>query len=298
MLLVVIGPTRQAGAETAGLAPAPGTNATGQSAPAQAATVVPVLAGGASLPELDRLPASSGAVQGDRVERRALHADVDRLIAAIESGTARRRRVKPWLLAVAGAALVALAGLVGMVWRDGAPAGMGAAPPQPGAAASNARAVARNYPALPGNAGVSTDDHAHSYIARRIGRATTVVDRSTQLLWQRGGSRRPLSREEADDYVAALNADSYAGYQDWRLPTRDEAMALMLARRRGDFYLDPAFEAPAAPFVWTSEKGGPGDVWIVNYLDAVSTSEAKDSSAYVRAVRGRGPRAPEPAGAE
>jgi hypothetical protein len=53
-----------------------------------------------------------------------------------------------------------------------------------------------------------------------------VYDRASDLMWQQSGSGY-VNYEKAKAYVTELNSDRFAGYNDWRLPTLEEAMSLM-----------------------------------------------------------------------
>ena len=86
----------------------------------------------------------------------------------------------------------------------------------------------------------------------------TVVDNLTGLMWT-FDSRTPdpydpdpnnticaphgrsLSWEEALDYIACLNAYSFLGYNDWRLPNREELRSLIF---------DYSTSGPALPAGW------------------------------------------------
>jgi len=58
----------------------------------------------------------------------------------------------------------------------------------------------------------------------------TVTDRKTGLMWVRTDTMNDLKKwvnyQEAVDYVWELKAGKFAGYDDWRLPGRDEMLAL------------------------------------------------------------------------
>jgi serine/threonine-protein kinase len=82
-----------------------------------------------------------------------------------------------------------------------------------------------------------------------------VVDDATGLMWQRGGpSDGRLTFEEAEEYIAQLNAERWGGFDDWRLPTLEEAMSLMLPKDQlpaDGLYLDPVFERDSPSRIWT-----------------------------------------------
>jgi hypothetical protein len=114
-----------------------------------------------------------------------------------------------------------------------------------------------------------------------------VVDDSTGLMWEHGGSRRaiPGGWGAAAEYVAILNQRHFGGFSNWRLPTLEEALSLMEPEARAGTHMDPAFNALAAPFVWTADGSSDGGAWVVYYVDGFAVPERLDAPAYVRAVR-------------
>ena len=130
-----------------------------------------------------------------------------------------------------------------------------------------------------------------------------VVDHATGLMWQRGGSGESNFQaewNEAEGYVQGLNTKKFAGYDDWRVPTLEEAMTLMSPQGKGqpgesdygdgravkgEYHIDPAFDNGAAPIMWTSDKVSPTHSWILYFWDGTCDPEKNDYNGYVRAVR-------------
>lgn len=54
-----------------------------------------------------------------------------------------------------------------------------------------------------------------------------VVDVATRLMWARDAGAGPMTTNAAAVFIAGLNTTNFAGYSDWRLPTREEVMALV-----------------------------------------------------------------------
>lgn len=112
----------------------------------------------------------------------------------------------------------------------------------------------------------------------------TVSDPDTGLIWQQDGS----ALENWDDAVACiedLNADVYLGYDDWRLPTRNELQSLL------DYgYANPATSFPNIGSVgyWSSTtlSGDTDLAWEVHFQYGDAYARNKASNYYVRAVRG------------
>nr|WP_321466211.1 DUF1566 domain-containing protein [uncultured Desulfobulbus sp.] len=92
----------------------------------------------------------------------------------------------------------------------------------------------------------------------------TVSDTVTGLMWQRSGldimSHRSMRRE-----VARLNAENFAGYSDWRLPTMAEALSLLEQEKTAhDQYLPRCFSGEQ-PFVFVDAVRKPGGQWFVDF---------------------------------
>ncbi len=137
----------------------------------------------------------------------------------------------------------------------------------------------------------------HKYDTQAHAGALVVVDHGTQLMWQRSGSGRIVQGglKGAEQYVQDLNSKRLGGFDDWRLPTLEEAMSLMTPPGGGQAletsagkatnHLAGAFESSGAFFIWTSDLQVPGRGWVVYYVDGACSTETLQYNAYARAVR-------------
>ena len=99
------------------------------------------------------------------------------------------------------------------------------------------------------------------------GEGLTVSDLKTNLMWQRSGSEINSIRT-IKKWVEKLNRESFAGYNDWRLPTFEEALSLATKKKNiKDLYLHPCFSA-GQPFIFTTDKREPGGHWFVDFTQA------------------------------
>ncbi len=112
--------------------------------------------------------------------------------------------------------------------------------------------------------------------------ATVIYDAATKLTWQRGSEFPHMSWIEAKAYVDTL---TYAGFDDWRLPTLEEAMSLMEPKKNEHgLYIDPIFDKKPQ-WIWTADKYSASRAWFVSFVDGGCSYSGVDFSFYVRAVR-------------
>ena len=112
-----------------------------------------------------------------------------------------------------------------------------------------------------------------------------VIDHATGLTWQQSGSSSELTYAAAEKYVRDLNAKKFAGFNDWRLPTLEEAMSLMESRERDDLYIDPVFDRTQR-WIWTADKAdSAGVAWVANFNLGYCGRSRVTNGFYVRVVR-------------
>jgi hypothetical protein len=112
-------------------------------------------------------------------------------------------------------------------------------------------------------------------------------------MWQKGQAPDYAPWKGAQPYIDRLNAEHFAGYADWRLPTIEELSTLMSRERLNDgLYVSPEFSNKM--WFWSCDPGGAGAgrqwtdssfFWAINFnygsLFCLETSNAQD----IRAVR-------------
>jgi serine/threonine-protein kinase len=122
-----------------------------------------------------------------------------------------------------------------------------------------------------------------AYLANRLEPcgAGVVCDRATDLCWQQGGSRYPLSHGGARLYIDQLNRDGLAGRRNWRLPTVDELLSLI----NDTIYhpLDPLFDSSKTR-MWSADQHGRRDAWQVDLAMAYAGWQDIFSRNHVKAV--------------
>jgi hypothetical protein len=127
----------------------------------------------------------------------------------------------------------------------------------------------------------------HDYSLKAVSGDVVVVDNATGLMWHQGGSDDSMEWDEAKEWVEDLNSEEgYAGYQDWRLPTVDEAVSLLeLSKTNGDLYIDPVFIKKQS-WIWTGDKFGSEAAWGVHFYDGdVCWPQIQRHHHHIRYVR-------------
>lgn len=105
----------------------------------------------------------------------------------------------------------------------------------------------------------------HEYEPKTINGDNVVIDHTTGLMWQQGGSNKEMTYREAKEYIGELNAKKFAGFKDWRLPTLEEAMSLMEPKKiKNGLYIDAIFDKEQR-WIWTSDKASASAAWCVHF---------------------------------
>jgi serine/threonine-protein kinase len=114
----------------------------------------------------------------------------------------------------------------------------------------------------------------------------TVLDNQTGLLWQRGGSGDRMVWKEGFQYIDELNQTQFAGYSDWRYPTKDELASLVTPEenRKTGLFVDSVFGTQRN--CWTStESEGHRAVYVDFYYGDTYLVQENYANYFVRAVR-------------
>ncbi len=126
----------------------------------------------------------------------------------------------------------------------------------------------------------------HDYNLKAVSGDVVVVDSATGLMWHQSGSDDYMEWDEAKEWVEDLNSEGYAGYQDWRLPTVDEAASLLeSSKKNGNLYIDPVFSRKHEWILTGDEVDDSEAAWCVYiYIGLVGWIDF-DFNHYVRPVR-------------
>jgi len=114
--------------------------------------------------------------------------------------------------------------------------------------------------------------------------ADMVFDRATHLVWQRAGSRYPHPWSQAHGYIQRLNAERFAGHDNWRLPTVDELVSLLRpAPQAQDLCIAPLFD-PRQRWLWSSDRRSFMAAYYVDVQLGFVGWQDLSAAYYVRAV--------------
>ncbi|MCI0496109.1 TIR domain-containing protein [candidate division KSB1 bacterium] len=113
-----------------------------------------------------------------------------------------------------------------------------------------------------------------------------VYDRNSGLMWQQGGSIKEMNYEVANQWIVELNRIGFAGFNDWRLPTLEEAMSLMETEvKKEDLYIDSIFDGHQRWLSMADLYKGKLAAWSINFYVGNCKYYPLDYGSYVRAVR-------------
>ncbi len=120
-----------------------------------------------------------------------------------------------------------------------------------------------------------------------ISSGQVVYDKNSGLMWQQGGSSGMLgiNFQAAQNYIAGLNGQNFGGYNDWRLPTVEEALSLLARKKnRGGYRIDALFD-PRQYYIWTADLYRTSFYWTVDFGASLCIAVPDYYEIFVRAVR-------------
>ena len=251
--------------------------------------LIPVLVGNASMPTEQSLPPALrrlASVQAVTMSDERWDYDAERLARSIDAGgkTAARRK---WFWGFGALALATVVLALFMAMPHPArifsrTVTLRAVPAVVSTDQARAMVAQRNFFHAQWNAAGAA---APLELERQVhGTDVVVKEMHYQLMWQQRASPQPLDRDRAQRYVQELNARRFSGYSDWRLPTLEEALALMGSGSTEDCHLHRLFDRSGQATRTADTTDGEKD-WIVYFCDGIAVPEVPGFNAQVRAVR-------------
>ena len=125
----------------------------------------------------------------------------------------------------------------------------------------------------------------------------TITDTQTDLMWAKEDSwqseKKWFSWDEAKEYCHNMAYQKLAGYNDWRMPEKDELLTLVdpdqtIQDKYGkNIQMNPVFPAGPLGTTWTADGIGQ-DGYIVNFAtgETATLYKSKSGRMAARAVRG------------
>jgi len=124
----------------------------------------------------------------------------------------------------------------------------------------------------------------NSFQIRSLNGDIIVKDLSTNLMWYRAGSSSWMTFYGAKEWIKKINSKNFAGYNDWRLPTLEEALTLLTKKTKRGLHNDDVFSRKQTE-IWTSDTFGSNITWVINFSKGQVEQVFSDSVVYVRPVR-------------
>ena len=129
---------------------------------------------------------------------------------------------------------------------------------------------------------------ANNFELRVINGDSIVIDFSSRLMWQKGGSLEYMHFTDMELGLSKGYRNHYAGYTDWRLPTLEEAMSLVEQKKNVDgLFIDQAFNSIQTA-IWTCDKVRFNEtrIWVVLFdYGACNHYRLTDQERFIRLVR-------------
>ena len=120
-------------------------------------------------------------------------------------------------------------------------------------------------------------DFRHRYEIKDSAGLRLIVDRATNLAWTRQQNPVRMNLKKSLEWIASLNNAGYGGSRNWRLPTVEEAAALLKKKTNAEkTFLDAIF-GDGLGAIWTGDSFTESESWIVDFQNG-TIDPAKNKS--------------------
>jgi TPR repeat protein len=117
----------------------------------------------------------------------------------------------------------------------------------------------------------------HRYEIKNVGGLRLIFDRATHLAWTRQQSLVKMNLKKSIEWIASLNHIEYGGSKNWRLPTVEEAAALLKKNTDGEkIFLDAVF-GEDIKVIWTGDGFSDSESWVIDFQNGTA-DHAKNKS--------------------
>lgn len=152
--------------------------------------------------------------------------------------------------------------------------------PKNNLAANDVIVLLKNKNLYDGRWNTETPDINNKYELNKV-----VYDFTTGLTWQQSGSNNLLNYYDSQKYVNLLNLQFFAGHNDWRIPTLEEALTLIERNINiNGLYIDAIFDKTQIE-IWTLDMTNENVSWAVSFKNGYCFNFGTTNYLYARAVR-------------
>lgn len=120
----------------------------------------------------------------------------------------------------------------------------------------------------------------HRYEIKNVAGLRLIFDHATSLAWTRQQNLVKMNLKRSREWIESLNHIEYGGSKNWRLPTVEEAAALLKKNTDDEkLFLDAVFGADIK-VIWTGDGFRESESWVVDFQNGM-TNHAKNKSRLV-----------------
>jgi serine/threonine-protein kinase len=132
-------------------------------------------------------------------------------------------------------------------------------------------------------------DESHrpqQYLGNNLGTVKdgVIADGITNLAWQQSGSESSLQWDQAKQYIIRLNREKFGGYENWRLPTINELLSLLIPPPPGEDFCFQSQMSSVQKWIWSGDTRSKRAAWFVDVEMGFVTSGDILDCYYVKAV--------------
>lgn len=130
---------------------------------------------------------------------------------------------------------------------------------------------------------------ANEFREKNLGKGDQIIiDEASNLVWYNGGISEKLTFKKAIQWIEDLNWKKYGGFNDWRLPTLEEAATLIEELKNPlSFHLPKVFHERIIS-IWTGDSLRSGRYWVILFNEGNTIMDSLENEHFVLPVRSSG----------